>query len=387
MNRSDSLIKIKTGHRFRHGLIIALVVILALITLACSPKSPPTPTGTQDVAVKLVFTTQPGGGEAGSEFTTQPVVAAVDTNGNVVAGARELVVLTVTGSPGSKPPTLYGGTKVTLENGVVNFQSLSIDKAGSYTLTATSQGLTPAVSDPFEITPSAGAKISFSIRIVGGPAGAAFATQPVVTVVDLYGNLATGSTAEVSLSLINSDSLAASLGSQATLSGVTKAKAVNGVVTFKGLWIDKAGRYTLMATTSGMAAVVSGYFDITPAAAARLVFSTQPVNSAAGSALTVNPPAIAVAVQDNYGNIVTDSTAEVSLAITPNTGTVGAVLSGATKIKTQYGVADFAGLSIDKTGTGYTLTASSSGLDSATSEPFDITPAESTPTSSNTTTP
>jgi hypothetical protein len=363
------------------------VVALALVTLACSAKPPPTPTATQEVAVKLVFTTQPVGSEAGSDFTTQPVVAAVDINGNVVTGDRELVVLTITSSPGAKPPTLYGGTKVTLENGVVNFTSLSIDKVGSYTLTATSSGLDPAVSDPFEITPSAGAKIFFSNRTVGGPAGAAFATQPVVTVVDLYGNVATGSTAEVSLSLIPSDSMAASFGPQAVLSGATKAKAVNGLVNFKGLSINKAGGYMLMATTSGMAGVLSGSFDITPAAAVRLVFSTQPVNSAAGSALTVNPPAIAIEVQDNFGNIVTNSTAEISITITPDTGTTGAVLSGTTKIKAEYGVVDFAGLSIDKVGTGYTLTVSSSGLTSAISDPFDITPAEPNASSSNTTAP
>jgi hypothetical protein len=315
------------------------------------------------------------------------VVAAVDTKGNVVTDARELVVLTVTSGPDSKPPTLYGGTKVALENGAVNFEGLSMDKAGSYTLTATSNGLTAAVSDPFEITPAAGAKIFFSNRIAGGPAGSALTAQPVVTVVDLYGNIATGSTTEVSLSLIPTDTLAATLGPQAILSGVTKVKAVNGVVNFKGLSINKAGRYILMATTSGMAAVASGFFDITPAAAAKLVFSTQPVNSAAGAALTVNPPAIAVDVQDNYGNIVTSSTAEVSISITPNTGSIGAVLSGVTKIKAQYGVADFSGLSIDKVGTGYTLTASSSGLTSAISDPFDITPPEPTSTSSNATAP
>jgi hypothetical protein len=312
----------------------------------------------------------------------------VDINGNIVTSARGLVVLTITSSPGSKPPTLYGGTSVTLDNGVVNFKGLSIEKAGSYTLTATSNGLAPASSDPFEITPSTGVKIFFSTPIVGGPAGSPFVAQPVVTMVDFYGNIATGSTAEVSLNLILSpDPVEATSQAGATFSGVTRVEAVNGVVNFKGLSINKTGRYALSATTKGMVPAISNFFEITPSAAAKLAFSTQPVNSATGSALTVNPPAIAVRVQDIYDNIVTGSTAEVSLSITPDTGTIGAVLSGVTKMKAQYGIACFEGLSIDKVGTGYTLTASSDGLTSAISEPFDIAPPESPATSSNTTTP
>jgi hypothetical protein len=372
----------------RYGLIMSLLLILAVITSACSSEPATIPTETKEAAVKLAFTTQPVGSEAGSDFITQPVVAAVDANGNVVTRARELVVLTVTSSPGSKTPTLYGGTSVTLENGVVNFKGLSMDKAGSYTLTATGSGLAPAVSDHFKITPSTGAKIFFSTSVVGGPAGSLFSTQPVVTVVDSYGNIATGSSAEVSLNLIlDPNPLEASFEAGAVLSGVTKVKAVNGIVNYKGLSVNKVGNFALGATTSGMASAFSDYFNITPGAAAKLSFSTQPVNSAAGSPLTVNPPAIAVRVQDIYDNIVTKSTAEVSISITPNTGTIGALLSGVTTVKVQYGIAGFEGLSIDKEGADYTLTASSSGLTPAISDPFDITPPEPDSSSSNETVP
>jgi len=367
--------------------IIALVVALTVTIIACSPKSSPTPstTGTQDVAVKLVFTTQPVGAEAGSVFATLPMVAAEDINGNVVTGSRELVFLTITSGTGSSPPILFGGTTATSVNGIVNFKELSIDKAGSYTLTATSSGLTSAVSDPFDITPGAGVYLSFSTPIVGASAGAAFMTQPVVTFLDIYGNTANSSTAEVSLSLIPNPY---NLNPFAVLSGVKKVKAVNGVVDFKDLSIDKVGSYTLMAKIEGMTSVVSTPFEITPGVAVKLVFSTQPAGGAAGSPLIINPPAIAVLVQDIYDNVVTSSTAEVSLTITPNTGASRAVLSGVTKIKVEYGAADFEGLSIDKVGTGYTLTASSNGLISAVSDPFDITPSPTPATpSSNVTTP
>jgi hypothetical protein len=63
----------------------------------------------------------------------------------------------------------------------------------------------------------------------------------------------------------------------------------------------------------------------------------------------------------------------VSLAIgtNPSTGT----LSGTTPVAAVNGLATFSNLSIDNAGTGYTLTASSSGLTGATSSTFNITAA------------
>jgi len=375
----------KTGHHLLCALTAALVVVLAVTLIACSSKSPPTTssTGTQPVAVKLVFTTQPVGATAGSPFATQPVVAAVDINGNVAAGPRKMVTLSITGITADSHISLFGGTTVMSLNGVFNFKEISIDRAGTYTLTATSSGLTSAVSSPFDITPIQGARLVFSKEIVGASAGSAFATQPVVTVLDMYGNTVPGATAEVSLSLINitPDSF------EGVLSGVIKVKAVNGVANFTGLSVDKVGTYTLMATSGGLTPVYSNSFDITPGTGVKLFFNTQPLTAAVGSPLTIIPPAIAVLVQDDYGNTATSSSAEITLTITPNTGANGAVLSGVTKIKAVTGAADFEGLSIDKVGTGYTLTATSSGLKSGVSDPFDITPPAPVPTSSNATTP
>jgi hypothetical protein len=372
--------KISSRH---YILIIALAVALTVTMIACSPKSSSTPptTGSKNPATKLVFTTQPVGAEAGSVFVTQPVVAVEDTNGNVVTSPKQLVMLTITSGTGSSSPILFGGTTVISEDGVVAFKELSIKKAGRYTLTATSSGLTSATSDPIEITPGAPANLIFSESIVGASAGSAFVAQPVVTVLDIYGNTATITTVEVSLNLIPSIE-----NPDGVLSGVASAKSVNGIANFKGLSIDKAGSYKLAAAGNGLVTAFSDAFEITPSTAAKLVFGTQPVNSAAGSALTINPPAIAVTVQDIYGNIVTSSTAEISITITPDTGASGAVLSGVTKLKVKDGVVDFEGLSIDKVGKGYTLTASSDGLTSAISDPFDIIPA-TTSSSSNTTTP
>jgi hypothetical protein len=45
-----------------------------------------------------------------------------------------------------------------------------------------------------------------------------------------------------------------------------------------------------------------------------------------------------------------------------------------------FGVAVFGDLSIDQSGSGYTLTARASGLSDAESEPFDVTSPSSVPT-------
>jgi hypothetical protein len=70
---------------------------------------------------------------------------------------------------------------------------------------------------------------------------------------------------------------------------------------------------------------------------------------------------------------VTTSTASITLSITAGTGTSGAVLTCTANPKAATsGIATFAGCKISKTGTGYTLTAVSSGLASATSSSVTI---------------
>src|SRR5205807_440457 len=70
---------------------------------------------------------------------------------------------------------------------------------------------------------------------------------------------------------------------------------------------------------------------------------------------------------------VTGSAVSVSVSITSGTGPGTATLSGSTTVgsNTSTGNAGFSGLSIDKVGTGYTLTATS-GSTTATSSAFNV---------------
>src|SRR5205807_9502354 len=140
-----------------------------------------------------------------------------------------------------------------------------------------------------------------------------------------------------------------------------------GVATFANLSIDKVGTgYTLSATGAGSA--TSTAFDVTAGTAATLVFTVQPTSTVAGGSIT---PAIEVTARDANGNTATGFTGNVTLAIGTNPS--GGVLSGTATHAASGGVATFAGLSIDKVGTGYTLTASATGPATGTSTAFNIT--------------
>ena len=180
---------------------------------------------------------------------------------------------------------------------------------------------------------------------------------------DALGNTVTSSTASITVA-IGANPAAG------VLSGTLTVSAVAGVATFSNLSIDKTGTgYTLTAASGALTSATSAAFNITPAAATQLAFSVQPSGTTAGVAIA---PAVQVTVQDALGNTVTGSTASITLAIGTNPG--GGALSGTATVAAVAGVASFSNLSIDKAGAGYTLTAASGALTSATSVAFNITP-------------
>src|SRR5207302_8315308 len=130
----------------------------------------------------------------------------------------------------------------------------------------------------------------------------------------------------------------------------------------------KAGAgYTLQATAGSLTAPSSA-FTITPAAATKLAFTVQPSPTQAGATIT---PAVRVIARDPFGNTATGFTGDVGLTISVNAS--GGALHGTIPVPAAAGIANFADLSVDKAGTGYTLTASSGQLTPATSFAFNST--------------
>ncbi len=193
-------------------------------------------------ATRLAFTTNPADSTGGIAFPTQPVVAVQDANGTTTTGTNA-VTLTITTPAGA---TLTCTTNPrTATAGLATFAGCRVDKAGTYTLTATASGLTAAVSASLSITPGPATRLAFTTNGSSSTSGTAFATQPVVTIQDAGGNVVAGSSTAVSLALTTP--------AGATLTCTANpATAVAGVATFTGCRIDKKGTYTLTATATGL---------------------------------------------------------------------------------------------------------------------------------------
>ncbi len=184
-----------------------------------------------------------------------------------------------------------------------------------------------------------------------------------VTAQDAFGNTATGFSGSVTVAIMPGTGSAA-----ATLNGTLTVPAVGGVATFADLSIDKQGTgYRLVANASGLTGATSTFFDIT--IATRLVFTVQPTSTTAN---TVISPAVQVTAFDDFGNVVTSYSGTVTVAITSGTGAAGAILNGTTRVTATNGTATFSNLTISPAGTGYALTATATGLTSATSAAFNI---------------
>ena len=329
-----------------------------------------TPGGGAPVAAKLAFLQQPSNATAGATIAPAVTVAIEDSNGNTVTGASNPVTLALTSGTG-----LAGTLTVTPQNGVATFGSLSVSNAGTYTLAATTAGLTPATSTGFTISaagggtppPAPATKLAFSQQPSNASTGATITPAVTVVLQDSNGNTVTTATNPVTLAL----------GGGTGLAGTLTATPRNGVATFANLNVGSAGTFTLSATSAGLTSATSSSFTITTAGGGggtstptQLAFSQQPSNASAGSTIT---PAVTVVVEDVNGNTVTTATNPVTLTLGGGTG-----LGGTLTATPQNGVATFNNLSVSIAGT-YTLSATSTGLTSATSKGFTISALASVP--------
>lgn len=208
-------------------------------------------------------------------------------------------------------------------------------------------------------------RVVFTVQPTGSAAGAPLSPALQVSIQDVAGRVVSSASANVTLELTSGSGSPG-----AVLDGTISLPAVNGIATFPNLTIDKSGTgYKLAARATGLAGDTSAAFDIVAAAPSRLAFTVQP--TAVSADLLMNP-AIEVTLLDALGNVITGSTAPVTLGITPGSGSPGASLSGSLSRTLLGGVATFPDLAIRTAGTGYTLTASAAGLPSVTSAPFTI---------------
>jgi len=126
--------------------------------------SPPSPTTTVSgcVAAKLAFVQQPADARIGERITGAPFdptdtqhlvsVEVEDASGARVVDSSAAITMTLGPSTGVG---VLQPTTVPAVNGLATFSNLSISAAGSYTLSASSDGLQGATSNPFNIQQAA----------------------------------------------------------------------------------------------------------------------------------------------------------------------------------------------------------------------------------------
>lgn len=213
---------------------------------------------------QIIVTTQPGGAQAGTAFTTQPVVELRNSSGALLTGdSTTQVTAAITTGTGTSGATLGGTVTVQASGGVVTFTNLSINLAGTaYTLTFTATSFTSAVSATFNVTTTQVAtQLAITTQPGGAQAGSPFASQPVIEIRDSTGTLVAGASNFVGVSLNG--------GSGGTLSGTLIVQAVNGVATFSNLSINNAGvGYSLTFSASGLTGATSNTFNVTGAGGA-----------------------------------------------------------------------------------------------------------------------
>jgi hypothetical protein len=312
-------------------------------------------------ANRVAFVQEPTSANAGATITPAVTVQLKDPFGNDATTPVSSVTLTLLTGTGPLNGTLAQSTSAA---GLATFGNLSIATAGAKTIRAASGALVADTSATFTINTLGPSKLVFVQGPVNTPAGALITPAVTVQVQDTLGN---------NLAL-NGVVVIMSKTGTGNLTGNLTTTTSSGIATFSNLSVDSAGSKTLIAASGGLTSATSLPFTISAGAASKLAFTTQPGGATAGAALSPQP---GVTLQDQFGNPVIGTAQNVTLAISNNAGP-GGTLSGTLTVAVNMGtgVATFAGLSIDKAGVGYTLTATGTTVNTApgvvVSGPFTI---------------
>lgn len=227
----------------------------------------------------------------------------------------------------------------------------------------------------YERGPAASAvRLAFAQAPAGSnSAGSPLLTQPRVEIQDSQGNRVTSAAVSITLSL------GANPGS-GSLSGTVTVDAIDGLASFSGLSINKAGNgYTLRASASGLTSATSPSFQVIAGAASKLAFRIQPAASTVAGDILDTPE---VVVKDSQDNLVSSATANVTLSAytddlctipAPSTPANTPALTGILTVGAISGVADFPGMTLDRAGSHY-LKAAAAGLDSDCSSAIQVNP-------------
>ncbi|HEY1685258.1 MAG TPA: hypothetical protein VGG19_10880 [Tepidisphaeraceae bacterium] len=305
--------------------------------------------GTASVyASALSPTTTPNINATAKLSTGQVTVGTfLDTSSNAAAGDYTAVI-----DWGDGSPTTIGTISFTAgtDGNPATVQILgshTYAAYGTYTIHATASS-----SDGNSVTTTATATAAaphlvFSVNPASTTAGNKLATF-TLTADDASNNVAATDHSKVKLLVYTATSGKAKLVKQIT------AHLKAGTATFSNVDINIAGNYTIEAVDGRYASAVSNVFTVSPTAAKRVKFVAPTSGNVHGHAFSTQ-----VEVLDKYGNIVTNDSSTVTIALGKHSS--GASLSGTLTAATTGGVADFTNLVPSSAGN-YILVASDSKL-------------------------
>ena len=277
---------------FGHRLIVAaMALLLAVPMFAITAVVAPQRALGFGAPTKLAITVQPGGTYSADDETISITVEVQDVDGSRVEDSTASIDLALGGGTTSD----FEGThpKVAVA-GEATFDDLAVRSVGTgYQFTATSAGLTSAMTTAFAITPGAVAAVLFTDDPDGSYSADALNISAEVTLQDAHGNDATNATDPVTVTLVNPNG--------ATLEGTTSQTPSNGVASFTDLEVHKTGTgYALEAHFDSLDSEASSDFAITPGDFGNFVFDAI-AEQQAGVAFDVE-----ITAYDSHGNVKTD---------------------------------------------------------------------------------
>jgi subtilase family serine protease len=327
----------------------------------CANVAIPCPTGT--------ITVTHDGGTPLNDFLNTATGGSTNVATLNVLGLVEDRVLGSTGLPGG------AHTIVAAYSGDISYNA-STAPALSFTITPASTQTLVTVNGQAAVTVQAGQQVSLvatvqtttpQFGLFGGSTGAG----PTGSVTFSACGTAASCTVTPVVSTAGSNTGGAAFATATLPTTFTTAGTQNITATFT----SGDGNYFSCTTAVNTATQICNFTALaltvtdTPT---KLAFVQQPTTVAVGASIT---PAVTVALQDASGNVVTSATNQVTIAIANNAGP-GGVLGGTLTAIPVNGVATFSNLSINKAGTGYTLTATATpALTPATSSAFNVTGA------------
>ncbi len=286
---------------------------------------------------------------APSTLLPQPIVVKVtDALGNPVSGHSVTFAATSGGGSVGTP------NAVTDSTGSAS-STWTLGATGVQTASVTATGL---AGSPLTITIATAATtlalVSGNSQI--GSPGTLLPQPIVVKVTDAFGTGVSGH--NVTFAVTSGG------GSVGTPNAVTDATG-----SASSTWtLGTSGVQSVSVTATGLAGSPLTITTGAAGTASRVTFTVQPANAAAGAAIA---PAVQVAAEDPFGTVVTTFTGPIAIALGTNPG--AATLSGTLSVNAVAGVATFADLKLNRPASGYTLAASATSLNGATSSTFNVT--------------